>query len=115
MCYIFYVVSVQSYALLLVLSFVPGLGLGCGSPLSMVLAFNRSPPGRSGEAIGLRQTANKVTEALVPLVFGSLGTAFGIAPVFWADALMLAVGGYIMNRDARSMTARVPEQPRQKA
>jgi MFS family permease len=98
---------VESYALLLLLSFVLGLGLGCGSPLSMVLAYNRSPPGRSGEAIGLRQTANKVTEVLVPLLFGSLGTALGIAPVFWTDALMLAVGGYIMNRDA----ARVRKRP----
>ena len=97
---------VESYGLLLLLSFVLGLGLGCGSPLSMVLAYNRSPPGRSGEAIGLRQTANKVTEVLVPLLFGSLGTAFGIAPVFWADALMLAVGGYIMNRDARNVRQR---------
>jgi MFS family permease len=97
---------VESYGLLLLLSFVLGLGLGCGSPLSMVLAYNRSPPGRSGEAIGLRQTANKVTEVLVPLLFGSLGTAFGIAPVFWIDALMLAVGGYIMNRDAASVRHR---------
>jgi hypothetical protein len=72
----------------------------------MVLAYNRSPPGRSGEAIGLRQTANKVTEVLVPLLFGSLGTALGIAPVFWMDALMLAVGGYIMNRDAGSVRNR---------
>lgn len=101
---------VESYALLFSLSFVLGLGLGCGSPLSMVLAYNRSPPGRSGEAIGLRQTANKVTEVLVPLVFGSLGTAFGIAPVFWADALMLAVGGYIMSRDARGVAAKIGVQ-----
>jgi len=72
----------------------------------MVLAYNRSPPGRSGEAIGLRQTANKVTEVLVPLLFGSLGTAFGIAPVFWIDAVMLACGGYIMSRDARTAKVR---------
>jgi len=97
---------VDSFALLLGMSFVLGLGLGCGSPLSMVLAYNRSPPGRSGEAIGLRQTANKVTEVLVPLLFGSLGTAFGIAPVFWIDAVMLACGGYIMDRDARTAKVR---------
>jgi len=97
---------VESFALLLVMSFVLGLGLGCGSPLSMVLAYNRSPPGRSGEAIGLRQTANKVTEVVMPLLFGSLGTAFGIAPVFWVDAVMLACGGYVMHRDARLAKAR---------
>lgn len=96
---------VDSFALLLVLAFVLGLGLGAGSPLSMVLAFNRSPEGRSGEAIGLRQTANKVTEVLIPVLAGFLGAAVGIAPVFWIDALMLAGGGYIMHRDARAVTA----------
>jgi MFS family permease len=100
---------VESFALLLAIAFVLGLGLGCGSPLSMVLAYNRSPPGRSGEAIGLRQTANKITEVLVPLVFGSLGTALGIAPVFWMNALMLATGGWIMHRDAGSRNSvRIP-------
>lgn len=106
---------VESYLLLLALSFVLGLGLGCGSPLSMVLAYNRSPPGRSGEAIGLRQTANKVTEVLVPLLFGSLGTALGLAPVFWTDALMLAIGGYIMDRDARMASPRTTAGAREDA
>jgi MFS family permease len=97
---------VKTYPSLMAISFVLGLGLGCGTPLSMVLAYNRSPPGRSGEAIGLRQMANKVTEALVPLVFGSLGTALGMAPVFWMDALMLALGGYLRSRDARTPRVR---------
>jgi MFS family permease len=86
----------------MIIAFVLGIGLGCGSPLSMVLAYNRSPPGRSGEAIGLRQTANKATEVIVPILFGSIGTAFGMVPVFWMDAVMLAVGGAMMRRDARS-------------
>lgn len=91
---------VSSFALLLVIAFILGIGLGCGSPLSLVLAYNRSPPGRSGEAIGLRQTANKATEVAVPILFGSIGTAFGMVPVFWLDALMLAAGGALMRRDA---------------
>lgn len=91
---------VSSFVLLLVIAFILGIGLGCGSPLSLVLAYNRSPPGRSGEAIGLRQTANKATEVAVPILFGSIGTAFGMVPVFWLDALMLAVGGALMRKDA---------------
>lgn len=91
---------VSSFALLLVIAFILGIGLGCGSPLSLVLAYNRSPPGRSGEAIGLRQTANKATEVTVPILFGSIGTAFGMVPVFWLDALMLAAGGALMRKDA---------------
>jgi MFS family permease len=91
---------VQSFPLLLPIAFVLGLGLGCGGPLSMVLAYNRSPPGRSGEAIGLRQTVNKATEVVMPLVFGMLSTAVGMVPVFWLDAAMLACGGWFMHHDA---------------
>jgi MFS family permease len=91
---------VHSFLLLLPIAFVLGLGLGCGGPISMVLAYNRSPQGRSGEAIGLRQTVNKFTEVIMPLIFGMLSTAVGMLPVFWIDALMLACGGWLMHSDA---------------
>jgi len=91
---------VKGFVTLLLISFVMGIGLGCGSPLSMMLAYNRAPAGRSGEAMGLRQMANKGTEILVPFVFGSLSTAFGMVPVFWLDAVLLAIAGWLMRRDA---------------
>lgn len=50
---------------------------------------------RAGEALGLRLTVNKFTEILVPIAFGSLGTAAGVFPVFWANALLLLIGGYL--------------------
>jgi MFS family permease len=78
---------------------VLGLGLGCGSPLSMILAYNRAPAGRSGEAIGLRQTVNKATEVVMPLIFGSLSTAVGMPPVFWMEAMILAWAGALMRRE----------------
>jgi MFS family permease len=90
---------VSSFAALLAMSFMLGLGLGCGSPLSLVLAYNRSPPGRAGEAIGVRQTVNKVTEMVMPIIFGSIGTIVGMGPVFWANAVVLALGARLMNRD----------------
>lgn len=91
---------VESFAPLLGVAFVMGLGLGCGAPLSLVLSYNRAPTGRTGEAMGLRQTVNKATEVLVPIVFGTLSTALGMLPVFWLDAAMLGVGGWLMRRDA---------------
>lgn len=90
---------VTSFGLLMLISFILGLGLGCGSPLSMILAYNRAPPGRSGEAIGLRQVVNKATEMAMPLVFGMLGTAVGMIPVFWLDAALLVLGAALMRRD----------------
>ncbi len=93
---------VATFDPLLVVSFVMGLGLGCGAPRSLVLVYNRSPEGRSGEAMGLRQTVNKGTEVAVPLVFGSISTALGMLPVFWLDAVMLALGGWLMHKEARA-------------
>jgi len=91
----------SSFVPLLAMSFVLGLGVGSGAPLSMVLAYNRSPAGRSGEAIGLRQTVNKGMEATVPVIFGFLSTAFSFTPVYWLGALLLACGGWLMRGDAR--------------
>jgi MFS family permease len=99
-CVVFPLAS--SFVELLAMSFVLGLGLGCGSPLSLVLAYNRSPAGRSGEAIGVRQTVAKVTELVMPVIFGSLGTALGMGPVFCVDAAMLAMGAWLMNADAKT-------------
>lgn len=100
---------VTSFAALLAISFVLGLGLGCGSPLSMLLAFNRAPAGRSGEAMGLRQMVNKGTEVLVPFVFGTLSTALGMVPVFWLDAGLLAVAAALMRRDAATVRRAAPQ------
>jgi MFS family permease len=85
------------------ISFLLGLGLGCGQPLSIILTYNHSPPGRSGEALGLRLTVNKFTQIMVPLVFGSLGSAFGIFPIFWTSAVLLLCGGVNNARHEKSV------------
>jgi len=51
--------------------------------------------------MGMRQMINKSTEAIVPLIFGTLGSAFGLGPAFWMDAMLLAAGAWIMKADAR--------------
>lgn len=100
---------VNGFLPLLMMAFVLGLGLGCGGPLSLVLAYNRSPDGRSGEAVGLRQTVNKATEVVVPILFGAVSTAMGMIPVFWIDALMLAYGGMLMRDDAKQKAEQSPK------
>ena len=82
--------------LLALVSVVLGMGLGAGSPLSMVLTYNRSPDGRSGEALGLRQSVNKLTETCVPMLFGAIASMFGMGPVFWSSAALLAGGAYVL-------------------
>jgi hypothetical protein len=48
----------------------------------------------------MRVTINQFVHIVVPIVFGSLGTIFGMAPVFLANALILAGGG-LLNRDRK--------------
>ena len=62
------------------------------------MIYGRAPEGRSGEALGLRMTINNFTHMVTPLLFGAIGTAFGVAPVFLMNAGMLAFGGILTGR-----------------
>jgi MFS family permease len=84
--------------LLLAASFVVGLGLGCSQPLAMTLAYDRSPPGRSGEVTGLRTIATNLARLVVPVASGTLGAALGTASVFWMNAANLAVITWMARR-----------------
>lgn len=90
---------VADYHALIALSFLIGCALGCGQPLTLTLAFNRSPPGRGGEVTGLRLAINNVTHVVVPLSAGALGAALGMAPVFVLAASFLLIGGLMGRRD----------------
>src|SRR5207253_2444137 len=48
-------------ALLAFAAFALGLALGSAQPLTIILTYNHAPKGRSGEALGMRLMANKVT------------------------------------------------------
>jgi MFS family permease len=79
-------------------SFGIGLMLGVCQPVMMMLAFERSPPGRTGEVTGLRLAANNVARMVVPVIGGALGAAFGAAPVFWLNAVSLGVISWLARR-----------------
>lgn len=84
--------------LLMTLAFVLGLGLGMSQPMVMSLLHNTAPQGRVGEAVGVRMTLVNMSQATMPLLFGALGAALGIAPVFWATALLLSAGSVYARR-----------------
>jgi len=83
------------------ISFLLGLGIGTGQPLSMTLIYNLAPKDRTSEAAGVRVTVNHFTHVTIPLAFGALGSAFGVAPVFVTNALMLLAGGIVNQRATR--------------
>ena len=88
----------QNVPLLFALSFGIGLALGCSQPLTLNLAYNYSPPGRAGEATGLRLTINNIMHIGVPVTSGALASLLGVVPVFWACAAMLVVSGWLARR-----------------
>ena len=93
-----------------VLSFGIGLALGCGQPVTLLMCYNRSPAGRTGEVTGVRMTLNHLTHSAVPVVAGALGSAFGMAPVFIMIAAILAVSGYLSGT-IQPNTAGTPPRP----
>lgn len=89
---------IEGAGFLMALAFLLGLGLGMSQPMVMSLLHSAAPPGRVGEAVGVRMSIVNLSQTSMPLLFGALGTALGMAPVFWATALLLCAGSYYARR-----------------
>lgn len=97
----------QDVGVLIGLSFVLGLALGMCQPSMLALLHQHSPPGRAAEAVGLRMALINGSQVSLPLTFGALGALIGVAPLFWAYAAALAVGGWF-NRHPPQETSESP-------
>jgi MFS family permease len=86
--------------LLMVASFCFGLGMGAGTPLTVIMMFERSSGGRSGRTLGIRLTTTNAVRVFGPMVFGAIGTAFGVPPVFWINGALMAAQGYWTKRSS---------------
>ncbi len=86
----------QNPVLLAAISFVLGLSLGCCQPLSIAMAYNHSPSGRTGEVLGLRMTINKIVQFLIPIAFGSMVSALGFFTIFWSSAILCLMSGWLI-------------------
>ncbi len=83
------------------IAFLLGLGLGATQPSIMSLIYATAPVGRAGEAVGVRTVVLNASQTFLPLMFGGLGAAVGMSPVFWSMASALATGGWFANRRRR--------------
>lgn len=92
----------ESVVVLGILSFLFGLGNGCGQPITMMMTFSTSEQGRSGEALGLRSSVNHLTRLVGPVLFGFIASMTGLAAVFWINALMLGGGGVLGRKKLRA-------------
>lgn len=89
---------VRTVPLLAAIAFLLGLGLGATQPSIMSLLYATAPPGRAGEAVGVRSVVLNASHTVLPLAFGGLGATLGMSPVFWSMATALAAGGWFANR-----------------
>ena len=89
---------VQSVPLLMALSFILGLGLGASQPVIMALLYEASPPGRQGEAVGIRTTMLNCSQTFIPLASGAISSALGMSPVFTLIAALLLAGAWFARR-----------------
>ena len=90
---------VSQVPLLMALSFLLGIGLGCAQPMIMALLYTASPPGRQGEVVGVRTTLLNASHTVMPLTFGALGSALGgMGPVFWLMSAVLLSGSAFAHR-----------------
>lgn len=94
----------ESGPTLAVLAFLFGLGMGIGIPLTVILMYEASSKGRSGQALGVRLTANNLVRMGGPMVFGALGAVVGVSGVFWILGGVMAIGWML----ARSQRASSP-------
>ena len=85
----------RSASTLMLLSFCLGLGLGVGQPMVMSLLHSLAPPGRMGEAAGVRMSLMNSMAVAVPLLFGAVGGSIGLSPVLWSVGVFLATGGWL--------------------
>lgn len=84
--------------LLIALSFLLGLGLGCAQPMIMAALYAASPPGRQGEVVGMRTTMINASQTFMPLAFGAVGSALGLKPILWTMAAALLVGSWLARK-----------------
>ncbi len=89
---------IEQVPLLMAVAFVIGLAIGGTQPMIMAVLYNTAPPGRGGEVVGVRTFLLNLTQAGIPLLFGIVGAALGMTPVFWAMAVVLLLGSAYASR-----------------
>ncbi|HWL26445.1 MAG TPA: MFS transporter [Ureibacillus sp.] len=81
-----------NWVVLTVFSFVLGIGLGIGQPLSISATIQYLPKHRVGEGLGLRLSANRLTQLLSPLVIGGIAELVSMKGVFYLVGVVLCIG-----------------------
>ena len=97
--------------ILMSMSFALGLALGSTQPGILALLQHHAPPGRAGEAFGLRMALINGCQVSLPLAFGALGAVMGgVMPLFWITSAALGAGRWY-TRDAETTSRSATDTP----
>ena len=77
---------------------VLGLMLGSVQPMIMSALHHLTPHDRHGEAIALRSMTLNFSSTVMPLLFGMVGSALGVAPLFWVMGGAVGGGNWLARR-----------------
>lgn len=64
-------------------------------PMILTSLHQITPPHRHGEALGLRMMTINASSIVMPMLFGTVGAAVGVASVFWAVGATVAGGSRV--------------------
>ncbi len=90
-CYSVFPFMQHTWSIMIVAGIL-GLGLGSAQPNMLSLLHQASPPGRLGEATGIRVTINTASQVALPLAFGAVSATLGLFPVFWGMGALIGSG-----------------------
>ncbi|QBP42710.1 MFS transporter [Paenisporosarcina antarctica] len=99
----------DNFFILLFVSFILGLCLGVGQPLSISNTIRALPAARIGEGLGLRLSINKLTQVVAPVVLGGVSNLYGIFSVFYITGFIIFFGS-IDFKAATKLTLRVKKK-----
>ena len=78
--------------LLMTLGLIFGAAVGMSQPNLLSLLHAASPPGRGGEAVGLRSVLSNSVSVVVPVAFGAVVAPLGISALLFAGSAVFATG-----------------------
>ncbi|UOQ91906.1 MFS transporter [Halobacillus shinanisalinarum] len=89
----------EHVALFLVISFILGICLGIGQPLSISATMSNLPSDQVGKGLGLRLTINKFTQVTIPVFLGMAASVVGITGVFYMVGFLMFTGTINIRKD----------------
>ena len=92
-CLVFFILPWAFIApLLMTLGLVFGCAVGTSQPSMLSLLHSAAPPGRGGEAVGLRSVLSNSCSVVVPLAFGAALAAVSIPVLMVMGGMVIASG-----------------------